>query len=237
MKNSRSKPNFYGIKNPFLRGDKHPYWPGLVFRNYDIGKLGQVIERWITEERAAKSAIRTKELCKKPERIKAQKKYTSSPRAKALARESAKNPERQKKLKEYMRFWTKRERRRNPNYRIQQNLYSRINEYLRKYSTSKQARSTEILGCSISEFRSHLEALFLDGMTWDNRGKWEIDHIRPIRLFDIRNTVELKAAFHYTNCRPLWKEDNARKSDFLPGLRIRARYLIPRRIKEITTTT
>lgn len=39
----------------------------------------------------------------------------------------------------------------------------------------------EVLGCSYSELKTHLESLFKDGMSFFNYGTvWEIDHKIPI---------------------------------------------------------
>jgi hypothetical protein len=52
-------------------------------------------------------------------------------------------------------------------------------------------------------------------MTWERflLGEIHIDHIRPISSFNLFDEAELKKAFHYTNCQPLWAKDNLRKSD------------------------
>lgn len=69
----------------------------------------------------------------------------------------------------------------------------------------------EALGYSRSEFRQHMESLFTDGMTWDNYGEWQIDHIRPVTLFikdENLNTLEIHAL---SNLQPLWAEQNMAK--------------------------
>lgn len=62
----------------------------------------------------------------------------------------------------------------------------------------------------------HIESLFQDGMTWDNRGqgsgKWEIDHIVAVGLFDLQDPEQQRQCFHYTNLRPLWHEDHKAKT-------------------------
>lgn len=81
---------------------------------------------------------------------------------------------------------------------------------------SKTGRTEEILGCSFSEFRAHIERQFLPGMGWDNRAAWHIDHIVPIA--SARHCAEVMALNHFTNLRPLWARDNLKKSDHITHL-------------------
>jgi hypothetical protein len=48
-------------------------------------------------------------------------------------------------------------------------------------------------------------------MTWENHGKWHIDHIKPGALFNLINIEEQKKCFHYTNLQPLWASENLSK--------------------------
>lgn len=80
--------------------------------------------------------------------------------------------------------------------------------FARKNMT-KMGRTEAILGCSIPEFRAHIERQFRDGMTWDNRSAWEIDHKLPMAsAVTVEDILRLN---HYSNLRPLWREDNRRK--------------------------
>lgn len=75
----------------------------------------------------------------------------------------------------------------------------------------KELRSLEYLGCSLEEFKSHIESLWSEGMSWDNHGEWHIDHKIPLSWF-IKNSDDPWKANHYLNLQPLWAEDNLRKS-------------------------
>jgi hypothetical protein len=67
------------------------------------------------------------------------------------------------------------------------------------------------LGCSIKELKLYLEKKFEIGMTWDNYGRWHIDHIIPLSSFDLTNREHVKKVCNYTNLQPLWAEDNLKK--------------------------
>jgi hypothetical protein len=72
------------------------------------------------------------------------------------------------------------------------------------------------IGCSLQEFRDHLEAQFKPGMTWENHGEWEIDHIVPVR-YGNPTLEEQFARLHFTNTQPLWKIENRIKGCRLPS--------------------
>ena len=103
-------------------------------------------------------------------------------------------------------------------------IRSRIWQALKKGFT-KSASTLELVGCSMLDFRQHIEKQFPDGMSWDNVGVWEIDHITPLSAFDLSDPSQQRLAFRYTNCRPLWKNLNRQKSDKIEGELFRGRDL------------
>ena len=54
-----------------------------------------------------------------------------------------------------------------------------------------------------------------ENMTWDNYGKWHIDHIVPLSYFDLLKEVQVKTACQYTNLQPLWAQENLSKGSRL----------------------
>lgn len=48
-------------------------------------------------------------------------------------------------------------------------------------------------------------------MSWDNYGKWELDHIQPLAKFDLTDPLQFAAAAHFSNYQPLWAKENASK--------------------------
>jgi hypothetical protein len=107
-------------------------------------------------------------------------------------------------------------RRTNPSVRqsmrLVDNLRRRLNKALR--GISKSARTLALLGCTLDELRSHLEAQFKPGMTWENYGYrgWHVDHIRPCSNFDLSDPEQQRQCFHFTNLQPLWAELNLKKA-------------------------
>lgn len=118
------------------------------------------------------------------------------------------NKERHRK---YQRKWERKEYRNNPEFKLKKRLRIRINSAVNNFYKSDTTKN--LLGCSVKEFKTHLENEFQDGMTWDNYGDWHIDHIIPCASFDLTDPEQQKKCFHYTNLQPLWAEDNLKKSD------------------------
>lgn len=86
-----------------------------------------------------------------------------------------------------------------------------LSSMLRRFGKNKEKTTIEILGYSAEDLKNHMESLFLEGMTWENWGLWQIDHIRPISSFE--KTTDPKIVNALTNLQPLWKKDNIIKSD------------------------
>jgi hypothetical protein len=89
-------------------------------------------------------------------------------------------------------------------------LRNLIRNSFRKKGYVKFNTSTEkIVGMNYNDFKVYLESKFLDGMSWENRGEWHIDHIIP--LSSAKSEDELISLSHYSNLQPLWAEDNLKK--------------------------
>jgi hypothetical protein len=100
------------------------------------------------------------------------------------------------------------------NFKIRKSLRSRLNKAIIK--NYKTGSAVDCLGISIEKFKIYLENRFVPGMRWDNWGKidgWEIDHIKPLSLFDLSSLDELNKACHYTNLQPMWTKENRAKGN------------------------
>lgn len=96
--------------------------------------------------------------------------------------------------------------------RLNDNFRNAVGDSLR--GTKNRMKTFQLLGYSVADLRSHLEALFVDGMDWETYGAaWHVDHIRPLASFRITGVdcPEFKAAWALSNLQPLWARDNLRK--------------------------
>jgi hypothetical protein len=132
------------------------------------------------------------------------------------------NPERNKEL---LRNWRKNNPHKVKQYRklgrergkfdtlfnIKQRMRCRLHHFLNKCEIAKKTKTFDILGCSPYFLKQYLEKQFKDGMTWDNRNEWHIDHIIP--LSSAKTEDEIYKLCHYTNLQPLWAEDNLKKGN------------------------
>ena len=99
----------------------------------------------------------------------------------------------------------------DPLYKLRCNIAGLIRISIKNKGYTKKSKTNEILGCTFEEFKTHIENQFIEGMSWDNRNKWQLDHIYPVSL--AKDEEELIKLNHYTNFQPLWSEDNRRKSN------------------------
>lgn len=80
-----------------------------------------------------------------------------------------------------------------------------LREHIDSSMTAKEKRR-------LYNLKWHLENQFKTDMSWENYGKWEIDHIVP--LSSAKTEEELYSLCRYTNLQPLWKTDNIKKGGY-----------------------
>lgn len=132
------------------------------------------------------------------------------------------------KRKEYLKKWKIENRVKNnelrlvnhykkmedPIYKFKHNLRLTVVNSIRRQKYVKKTFTEDILGCSYSEFISHIEKQFEPWMNWNNYGgkptliseRWDIDHIKPIS--SAKSEEEVKMLNHYSNLRPLCSYTN-----------------------------
>lgn len=94
------------------------------------------------------------------------------------------------------------------------NLRKRYQIAFRRWIRVKSGGRTiaPYIGADVWVVRNRLQEMMFHDMNWNNYGsKWVIDHIVPLRLFDMTNEEELRICLHYKNLMPLYREDNLYK--------------------------
>jgi hypothetical protein len=132
-----------------------------------------------------------------------------------------KRPDRREKIKAYRntvkdRINEARKKRRDnpsPKFLLEKSLRDRFYKVIVRCKRGKKHTSClNLIGCDFDTFKNHIESQFEEGMNWLNHGngdgKWNIDHIKPLCLFDLFDLLQQKEAFHYSNLRPLWFKQN-----------------------------
>lgn len=100
----------------------------------------------------------------------------------------------------------------DPMYRLSKNLRTRLRYYLDENSTKHKTK--KLISCSIVFYRKWLEFQFDPYTNWENYGSyWCIDHVIPMKKFDLSKNDEIFKCMHWSNLRPLEKNKNSEKSD------------------------
>jgi hypothetical protein len=116
----------------------------------------------------------------------------------------------------------KNRRKTDINFRLKDSLRNRVRQAIKNNSKSTNTRN--LIGCSIDYIKGYLECQFSDGMTWENYGKWHIDHIVPCDYFNFSIPENQFRCFNYKNLQPMWGKENLSKSNKITN---KATKLIP----------
>lgn len=111
----------------------------------------------------------------------------------------------------YQREYQKRRRRKSAAAAINARMAAGIRNSL---VNGKEGRSWETLvGFTVQDLMTHLERQFAEGMNWNNRSEWHIDHRRPLVSFNFETPEcpQFREAWALTNLQPLWAVDNLSK--------------------------
>lgn len=135
--------------------------------------------------------------------------YSSNKKWVKKNREKINRYHRLNRNKEYELSYQKRRLKEDINYKLAKYLRSRLYMAIRN---NKPGSAVKDLGCTVEQFKLHIESKWLIGMSWANYGKeWHIDHIQPLSKFELKNRPEFLIACNYLNLQPLWAKDNLSK--------------------------
>ncbi len=114
--------------------------------------------------------------------------------------------------KEYLNKYRKQKLRKT-HFRIENIISCRLYKSIKFGCTDRKWKN--VLGYGTEELKIHIEKQFKKGMSWNNYGKWQLDHIIPKRYFIYENfnDIGLRICWCLDNIRPEWSElNNKRKT-------------------------
>ena len=92
------------------------------------------------------------------------------------------------------------------NFRLICKTRSRIRQSLQ--GKTKSSRTKDILGIDIDTYEKWLEFQFTPEMNWSNT---EVDHVKPICMFDVSKDEKLREAFSWKYTQPLLIHEHQKK--------------------------
>ena len=177
---------------------------------------------------------RNHELYKKSERNRKQKKYKNDSQyresrlIKVNTRYHSHSPQEKREisrknraardpneLKKYHREYFAERIKSDLNFLLISNLRTLTKGAIKRGGTETEAKTIELIGCSLEKCRKHIEEQFDEKMNWENwdRKGWHLDHIRPCISFNLSEEKQQYVCFNWRNLRPLWWDKNINKKD------------------------
>ena len=104
-----------------------------------------------------------------------------------------------------------------PQNKLRHRFSNMILKRLRNRLGGKDNKSTfDFLPYTLEQLMRHLESKFKSGMSWDNYGKWHIDHVTPDSYFKYNKVTdsEFQRSWALENLQPLWAKDNLAKGGY-----------------------
>ena len=148
------------------------------------------------------------------EKIRQRAKELYTPEQAAKRRAYKQRPDVKIRQREWENQYRKERYHNDTNYKLLVLLRNRITSAIKEHRKSGSA--IDDLGCTIEEFKDHIENQFKEGMTWDNWAVdgWHIDHKKQLSKFDLTDRKQFKEAAHYSNLQPLWWWENLEKREW-----------------------
>jgi len=86
-----------------------------------------------------------------------------------------------------------------------------IRQALQMVIISKNSIKAELLGYSHEAITNFITERFREGMSWENRKSFHVDHIIPVRLFVHKGVLELNVINSFANLQVLYPKENLTK--------------------------
>lgn len=184
---------------------------GKIFIGYE--KKCKNGERWITKESFEdRKKIKHLYYLKNKDKIVSRgKEWIKNNRKRATeARKSWHNRNPQKR-RDATNKYRKKRLEADPLYLLNTRLRASTGQAFRRMGYTKNSRTYEYIGCEWDFLKVYIEKKFKEGMCWNNKNLWHIDHIIPLASAQSEN--DLIKLCHYTNLQPLWAKENQKKSN------------------------
>jgi len=187
------------------------------YRQENKEKLRQQKKEWYENNKERISEYGKQRLKEHGDRIRQRVKELYTPEQAAKRRAYKQRPDVKIRQREWENQYRKERYHNDTNYKLLVLLRNRITSATNH--NYKSGSAIDDLGCTIEEFKDHIESQFKEGMTWDNwtTDGWHIDHKKQLSNFDLTDREQFKEAAHYTNLQPLWWWENLEKREWKGG--------------------
>jgi len=103
----------------------------------------------------------------------------------------------------------------DPIFKMHTNISSIIRRAIKSQNGVKNGRTFEHLPYTLEQLKEHIESQFEDWMSWDNYGKWHIDHIYPQSKlpYDSLEHPSFQKCWALENLQPLEAIENIKKGN------------------------
>lgn len=118
-------------------------------------------------------------------------------------------------FRERSRAYMRKRRETEPDFVAREKMRGILTKFLTRIGKHKSGRTHDTLKYSVDDFKNHIQNLFLEGMSWDNKGEWHIDHIYPVARFLDEGIDDPAIVSSLSNLAPMWAEHNMSKCDKL----------------------
>lgn len=169
-------------------------------------------EYYLRNKETIKANVRTWQ-CNNKDKVKAYKRKNNLTESTKLKKKEWEKNNLHKK-----RLYTKKKRETDPRFKLSGVIRCLMNSRLRARAISKLSKNTfDCLYFTLDEFMAEMESKFLPGMSWNNHGKWHIDHKKPDSSFNYKSVGDddFKECWKLSNLQPLWARDNIKKSNII----------------------
>lgn len=99
-------------------------------------------------------------------------------------------------------------------FRLTRSLNAAVRRHIKQFDANYSGRNRRhSVGWSTNDLVEHMISLFEEGMSWENWGEWQIDHVIPIAAVPVESDDDpvFKELWSLSNLAPLWAPDNNSK--------------------------